>query len=395
MSLMLSFHSSECVRGIQVFTSFTSPLFTQILAKKPLGALLGSFQWLFVCHFWNPSDRYIRQHYKNNKKLNMNSAASSLLAPIAKRLAGKVALITGGASGIGESSARLFAQHGAKVVIADVQDELGLSICDDKSTDGAVSYVHCDVTNEPDVKNAVDTAVSKHGKLDIMFNNAGYSDPETSDICALNQEEYKKVFGVNVLGSLLGAKHAAKVMIPEKKGTILFTSSSASISKREIFCWYDKWRDNSPLINEMPLVGSVLQKVKENRLLDSWDVDLLENLVGQDNVDDIIVTLSGANSGNDVLVWTPTETGSLYHAAKNPNRLFRWDSMILEAQWIKLVAPKANCCKVVKWLKPPPRWCKLNTDGSSLDNPGSCGIGGVIHNYLGRLAQAFAYPIGF
>ncbi|KAF5470778.1 hypothetical protein F2P56_011267, partial [Juglans regia] len=172
----------------------------------------------------------IRQHYKNNKKLNMNSAASSLLAPIAKRLAGKVALITGGASGIGESSARLFAQHGAKVVIADVQDELGLSICDDKSTDGAVSYVHCDVTNEPDVKNAVDTAVSKHGKLDIMFNNAGYSDPETSDICALNQEEYKKVFGVNVLGSLLGAKHAAKVMIPEKKGTILFTSSSASVT---------------------------------------------------------------------------------------------------------------------------------------------------------------------
>ncbi|KAG6678623.1 hypothetical protein I3842_14G090100 [Carya illinoinensis] len=160
----------------------------------------------------------------------MNSAASSFLAPIAKRLAGKVALITGGASGIGESSARLFAQHGAKVIIADVQDEIGLSVCDDKSTDGAISYVRCDVTNESDIKNAVDIAISKHGKLDIMFNNAGYSDPAMPNISNLNKEEYKKVFGVNVLGSLLGAKHAAKVMIPEKKGTILFTSSSASVT---------------------------------------------------------------------------------------------------------------------------------------------------------------------
>ncbi|PKI69784.1 hypothetical protein CRG98_009659, partial [Punica granatum] len=100
---------------------------------------------------------------------------ASLLAPIAKRLEGKVALITGGASGIGESTARLFARHGAKVVIADVQDQLGLSVCKDIRSDQnqTVSYIHCNVSSETDVKNAVDSAVKNYGKLDVMFSNAG------------------------------------------------------------------------------------------------------------------------------------------------------------------------------------------------------------------------------
>ena len=87
------------------------------------------------------------------------------------RLHGKVALITGGASGIGECTARLFILHGAKVVIADIQDELGCSVASELGADAC--YVHCDDTNEDDVSKAVNHAVSKFGKLDIMFNNAG------------------------------------------------------------------------------------------------------------------------------------------------------------------------------------------------------------------------------
>ncbi|KAG2670512.1 hypothetical protein I3843_14G088500 [Carya illinoinensis] len=158
------------------------------------------------------------------------NGASSLLAPIAKRLAGKVALITGGASGIGESTARLFTEHGAKVIIADIQDELGFSVCQDKSINGDISYIHCDVTSESDVENAVNTAVSKHGKLDIMFNNAGLTGQIDENILAIEKKEYKRLFDVNVLGSFLGAKHAAKVMIPAKRGTILFTASSTTQS---------------------------------------------------------------------------------------------------------------------------------------------------------------------
>ncbi|KAA8518489.1 hypothetical protein F0562_015963 [Nyssa sinensis] len=159
---------------------------------------------------------------------------SSLLAPIVKRLQGKVAIVTGGASGIGESTARLFARHGAKVIIADIQDDLGHSLCEEIGSEDSISFVHCDVSSDSEVQNAVDTAVSKHGKLDIMFNNAGVTGDTDPSILASNYEDLKKVFDVNVFGAFLGAKHAARVMIPAKKGSILFTSSVASVTYGDV-----------------------------------------------------------------------------------------------------------------------------------------------------------------
>ncbi|KAJ9184542.1 hypothetical protein P3X46_004256 [Hevea brasiliensis] len=147
-----------------------------------------------------------------------------------KRLEGKVALITGGAGGIGESSVRLFVKQGAKVVIADVQDELGLSLCKEIGSEEIVSYVHCDVTCDSDVQKAVDLAVSRYGKLDIMFSNAAISGNLGSMILATENEDFKRVFDVNVFGAFLAAKHAARVMIPAKKGCIIFTSSAVSVT---------------------------------------------------------------------------------------------------------------------------------------------------------------------
>ncbi|CAK9180799.1 unnamed protein product [Ilex paraguariensis] len=161
----------------------------------------------------------------------MNGSCSS--APSAQRLAGKVAIVTGGASGFGESTVRLFHKHGAKVVIADVQDDLGLSIFKDLGSHENVTYVHCDVTSDSDVKNAVDAAISKYGKLDIMFNNAGISGNLDFTIVTADNENFKRVFEVNVYGAFLGAKHAARVMIPAKKGVILFTSSLAAVVSGE------------------------------------------------------------------------------------------------------------------------------------------------------------------
>ncbi|KAF5199918.1 Secoisolariciresinol dehydrogenase [Thalictrum thalictroides] len=144
------------------------------------------------------------------------------------RLEGKVAVITGGASGIGESTARLFVSHGAKVVIGDVQDELGHALCSDIGSD-VISFVHCDVTNDDDVRNLVDTAVSKYGKLDIMFANAGIPGDVPNTLVEVNNEHFKRVMDVNVYGAYLAAKHAARVMIPEKKGSIVFTASMSSV----------------------------------------------------------------------------------------------------------------------------------------------------------------------
>ncbi|XP_030924268.1 secoisolariciresinol dehydrogenase-like [Quercus lobata] len=159
--------------------------------------------------------------------------ANSLATPITKRLEGKVALITGGASGIGEATARLFVRHGAKVLIADVQDELGHSVCKDIGSE-SIFYIHCDVTNESDVEKAVDMVVSKYGKLDIMFNNAGISGNGKAQILELKNEDFKRVLDINIFGAFLGAKHAARVMIPAKKGSILFTSSIASVMADDV-----------------------------------------------------------------------------------------------------------------------------------------------------------------
>ncbi|XP_061355167.1 short chain aldehyde dehydrogenase 1-like [Gastrolobium bilobum] len=157
----------------------------------------------------------------------MQGCSSSVL-PIAKRLQGKVALITGGARGIGEATARLFLRHGAKVIIADVQDDLGRSLCNAVQNPN-ISYVHCDVSNDSNVQTAVNVAVSQHGKLDILFSNAGIVGNLNPSILSLNLEDLKRVFEVNVYGAFSAAKHAAKVMIPEKKGSIIFTSSVSSV----------------------------------------------------------------------------------------------------------------------------------------------------------------------
>ena len=91
------------------------------------------------------------------------------------KLDGKVAVITGGASGIGEATVRLFVKEGARVVVADIQDKEGKSLA--KELGAKATYLHTDVTQESDVKAAVDYAVQHFGRLDCMFNNAGAGGP--------------------------------------------------------------------------------------------------------------------------------------------------------------------------------------------------------------------------
>lgn len=151
-------------------------------------------------------------------------ASVSVLPEPARRLEGKVALITGGSRGIGECTARLFFKHGAKVVIADILDDLGHAVCKEINSE-SFSYVHCDVSKEADVENAVNTAVSRYGKLDVMFNNAGIVGVVKTNMLDITQDEFEQVIKVNVTGTFLGTKHAARVMIPNRKGSIISACS--------------------------------------------------------------------------------------------------------------------------------------------------------------------------
>lgn len=142
------------------------------------------------------------------------------------RLQDKVALITGASSGIGAATARLFHAQGAKVVLADMQDGPGQRLTD--SLGDRARYIHCDVTSEGDVAAAVDLAVSAFGGLDIMVNNAGIVGAVGS-IAETPLEDWNRTIAVLLTGVFLGTKHAARVMIPAKKGSILSIASTAGV----------------------------------------------------------------------------------------------------------------------------------------------------------------------
>ncbi len=145
---------------------------------------------------------------------------------MAGRLKGKVATITGGASGIGEECARLFVKEGAQVVIADVQDEKGRAV--QQSIGSSAFFVHCDVTEDGSVANAVDTALDKFGQLDIMFNNAGIVGV-SGPIMTTPSTEWKNTIDVLLNGVFYGMKHAARVMVPRESGSIISTVSTAGV----------------------------------------------------------------------------------------------------------------------------------------------------------------------
>ncbi|XP_030538664.1 short-chain dehydrogenase reductase 2a-like [Rhodamnia argentea] len=149
-----------------------------------------------------------------------------------RRLEGKVAIVTGGARGIGEAAVRLFARHGAKVVIADVEDILGEAVAGSLAPNYCVTYVHCDVSSEPDVESMISSTVSRHGHLDILFNNAGVLGSQSGrskSILNFDAEEFDRVMRVNVRGTALGMKHAARAMIPQGSGCIISTASVAGV----------------------------------------------------------------------------------------------------------------------------------------------------------------------
>ncbi|KAG1338423.1 Zerumbone synthase [Cocos nucifera] len=145
------------------------------------------------------------------------------------RLEGKVAVVTGGASGIGESTSRLFRKHGAKICVIDIQDDLGHRLCKSLGGEPNACFFHCNVAVEDDVRRTIDLIVDKYGTIDIMVNNAGMIDKMVRDIRKINLDAFKKVFDVNVHGVFLGMKHAARVMIPQKKGSIVTVASAASV----------------------------------------------------------------------------------------------------------------------------------------------------------------------
>jgi cyclopentanol dehydrogenase len=145
------------------------------------------------------------------------------------RLAGKVALISGGARGQGAAEAKLFVQEGAKVVFGDILDEQGKRVEEEIHAQGGDAiYVHLDVTRAQDWQRAVQTAESQYGRLNILVNNAGIAIRGTIE--ETSEEDWDRLMAINLKGVFLGTKYALPAMRRAGGGSIINISSGAGIA---------------------------------------------------------------------------------------------------------------------------------------------------------------------
>lgn len=146
------------------------------------------------------------------------------------RLSGRTAVITGGASGIGAATARMFVAEGARVLIADMRPEPGEALA--RELGDSAAFRRVDVTRESDVQNAVEEALRRWERLDCMFNNAGFGG-KLGPIESTSVEDFDLTFDVLLKGVFLGIKHAARAMRRQGGGSIINTASVAGLKTGE------------------------------------------------------------------------------------------------------------------------------------------------------------------
>ncbi len=142
------------------------------------------------------------------------------------RVDGKVAIVTGGAVGLGRADAVLLAQEGAHVVVTDVDTQQGSAVAEEIG--GSALFLHHDVTNEPSWIDLIDSVVDRLGRLDILVNNAGIVVPENPETTTLDQ--FRQVCAVSVEGTFLGCKYAIPAMKKSGGGSIINMSSVGAIN---------------------------------------------------------------------------------------------------------------------------------------------------------------------
>jgi NAD(P)-dependent dehydrogenase (short-subunit alcohol dehydrogenase family) len=137
-------------------------------------------------------------------------------------LRGKVVVVTGGASGIGEACVERFVEEGCRTVVADVQRERGQKLAD--SLGELADFVHVDVTDEASIASLVDTVVARYGALDVFFANAAVFGA-VGPLAELSADDVDITLAINLRGVILCLKHAARVMVPQGSGVLITTAS--------------------------------------------------------------------------------------------------------------------------------------------------------------------------
>jgi NAD(P)-dependent dehydrogenase (short-subunit alcohol dehydrogenase family) len=146
------------------------------------------------------------------------------------RLDGKVALITGAASGMGKIAGSLFAREGARVVLADVADEIGRAAAGEVSASGGEAvYVHADVSRAEDAETMVRTAMDRFGSLSILYNNAGIFPADDGSVTETTEDTWDRVMDINLKGVFLGCKYGIPAMIDSGGGSVINVASFVAL----------------------------------------------------------------------------------------------------------------------------------------------------------------------
>jgi NAD(P)-dependent dehydrogenase (short-subunit alcohol dehydrogenase family) len=146
------------------------------------------------------------------------------------RFRGKVAFVTGAATGIGRATALAFAREGASVVVADVSlERIQETAALIEKAGGKAHAVKCDVTQEKEIKNALDETIKTFGRLDLAFNNAGVEEQNADPTAEETIEAWDRIINVNLRGVFLCMKYELQLMLKQGGGSIVNTSSGAGI----------------------------------------------------------------------------------------------------------------------------------------------------------------------
>jgi NAD(P)-dependent dehydrogenase (short-subunit alcohol dehydrogenase family) len=179
------------------------------------------------------------------------------------RFDGRVALVTGGASGIGKATAKRIAAEGGSVVIADVQDETGAAVAAEiEQSGGAATYVHLDVTDEQDWSRAIASTLEKFGGLDVLVNNAGIGDTEPLEVTTV--DTWNKVVAVTQTSVFLGMKAAADALKQSDHGSVVNISSMYGIVGSGVSPAYHAAKGAVRLLTKTTALGWAAEGVRVN-----------------------------------------------------------------------------------------------------------------------------------
>ncbi|MCR9257318.1 MAG: SDR family oxidoreductase [Alphaproteobacteria bacterium] len=199
------------------------------------------------------------------------------------RLEGKVAVVTGAASGFGEAIASRFAEEGAAVIVSDINVEDGERVTDTIcGAGGRARFIAADVSRDDDAKKMVDGAVEHFGRLDIMVNNAGYTH-RNKPMLDVTEDEVDRILAVNVKAIWLAARHCVPLMRAQGGGSILNTASTAGLRPRPGLTVYNASKGGAVIMTKSMAVELAPDNIRVNCLCPvAGETAMLGDFMGED-----------------------------------------------------------------------------------------------------------------